>query len=425
MSVVENSLKEVTWQEVRKSVAAVNPELARIVNAVNPTKKYKLIHASYQFGDYIIKHGELFLPMQKNLLALKSANASLQDQLGYSAIPLFLTLKNCNEVFIDTGNRISPLNLFYPGSLLGLFETLDFMFERKSLARWSVTAGSRSIFMLPKINRLDGLKQLRFAYGLSSNTKIQNLSDHWNVFQQIAKRPNFSQPWQQEVLFFTKEWFVHQKDPAWFPFYQYLFKHGFSQAKFSIDKIQQALDWESFVDVSTSRGLKPTPYLAAQVKHIILIASEKWPGFRPTADSQVAPIDGIQEAFLNVYQLKQHFPTIMHACLLRSESQLPVYYSLAFPTLLEGAPHNENSATLMLTLRDIKMYLTILSETSTQKNPIDFAYFHVEPDKYQEILSSKYIADSDLFFQQYANQEFCYTSPFWRGCIRISYKSSL
>ena len=424
MSRLANNLQEVSWVQIREEVARINPELASIVDAINPNKKYKLIRATYQFGDYIINQGELFLPSGKSLLALKHQDSTLQDQLGYSAIPLFLTLKNCNEVFIDTGSRIIPLNLFYPGSLLGLFETLDFMFERKSRAKWSVTAGSRSIFMLPKINRLDGLKQLRFAYGLSSHTKIQNLRDHWDVFQQIAKRPNFSQPWQQEILLFTKEWFVHQKDPAWFPFYQYLFKHGFSQAKFSIDKIQQALDWESFIDVSASRGLKPTPYLADQIKHIMLIASEKWPGFRPSDDDQVAPIQGIQEAFLNTYQLKQHFPAVMHACLLNADKGLPVYCSLALPTLLEGSPNNESSATLMLTLRDIKMYLSILEEAAAEKSLIDFSYFHVEPDKYQEILSSRHIPEGDRFFQQNFSQEFCHTSPFWRGCIRVAYRKS-
>lgn len=431
MGLLCNELEELTWKDVQAEVKRVNPELAGIIDKINPGNKFKLIRASYQFGDYILKHGELFLPHGRSLVSLKQAEPKIQSQLNYSTIPLFLTLKNCNEVFIDTGSRIIPLNLFYPGSLLGLFETMDFLLGRTSAPKWSVSAGARSIFMLQKINRADGFKRLRFAYGLSSHTTIQDIGDHWNVFRQIAQHQNFTQSWQQQVLFFTKDWFVHNKDPAWFDFHRYLYKQGWEQAQFSIGKISPSLSWESFIEAINFRGLKLTPYLADQIKHIMLIADGKWLGFRPVENAEIAPIFNFKKAFLETYQLQQE-PIFMHPAFLSQESKRPVYYSLAFPTLLEGSPHNNNSATIMLNLRDIKNYMKILSENLKTVNylnnfleNISFNYFHVESDKHQEINPSISIPDGDKFFLNLGKESFCYTSPFWRGCISIGYKDSL
>ncbi len=430
-------IQEVSWKDVRDSVRAVDAKLADLIDNIDPDPSYQLLKVAYSYGDLILKDGVLQLPMtDRQLLPIDDPllDKSIKEKLSYSQIPLFLTLHNCNEVFIDTGKRIIPLNLFQPGSLLGLFESVDYMFGQQVKPKWSMSAGARTIFTLPKINESSGLKRLRFHYHLPYDLKIQHFSDHWQLFKLIAAHENFTQTWHNEVLFFTKEWLVKRNgDPHWVEFHDYLFKHAWHQSRFAIGKVDLSLCWETFAEAISSRRLKPTPYLADQIKHIMLIVSGKWPGFKPADDLQkIAPTTGLQKAITEVYSLKQYLPTIMHVDSYENSQFSPIYYSLYFPTLLEGSPNNRSSSTIMLDLRDAKLLLEILKNSfggnkkfnHNEFQKTQFDYFHVEPDKYNEIKLSKAIAIEDSGFlkekRQYPARVFCATSPFWRGCIRIS-----
>lgn len=428
-------LEELSWKQVQEEVKCVAPELASIIDKISPNDNYKLIRATYTYGDLIVNEGMLQLPdSQGKIHPITSLSDSLAHKLTYSPIPLFLTLEKANELFINASSRIIPLNLFNPGSMLGLFEAMDYYFKRDSTPKWSISAGARSIIMLPKITESSGLKRLRIEFKLPASTRLKYLSDHASLFNAIAKHPNFTQPWENKVLFFTEDWFTNRHDPAWFELYMYFFKNTWNQAQFTIKKMELSLTWESYVKAITSRNLKPNIYLADQLKHIISIATGMWPGFRPADDSQlIAPTRGIQQALVEIYQLKDYLPTLMHAYyLLNTDIRLPVYYSLFFPAILEGAPHNESSSTIMFDLKNIKLLLDTAIERNNDNDSsfnqiikdTRFDYFHVEPDKMQEIQSSRLIPENDnalLNDQKYFKDRiFCSTSPFWRGCIRIS-----
>lgn len=430
-------LEAFSWKQIREDVIQVAPELGAIIDNINPSDDYKLIKATYSYGDLIINNGVLGLPDNQGkvipITDTSSNNKFFAEALSYSPIPLFLTLEKSNEVFINANSRIVPLNLVNPGSMLGLFEAMDYYFKRDSNPRWSVAAGARSIIMLPKITESSGLKRLRIEFKLPASTRLKYLSDHASLFRMIAKHPNFIQPWKNTVLFFTENWITNRQDPAWFEFYQYLFKHTWNQAQFAIKKMELSLTWGSCVKAITSRNLKPNIYLADQLKHIISIATGMWPGFRPADDSQlVAPTQGIQQAFVEIYQLKDYLPTLMHAYyLLNNAINLPVYYSLFFPAILEGAPHNQSSSTIMHDLKNIKLLLDTAIERN-QDNDLSFNqiikdtrfdYFHVETDKMQEVQLSRLLPNDDSALLQeqkyFKDRNFCSTSPFWRGCIRI------
>jgi hypothetical protein len=429
-------LEELTWKQAREEVKQIAPELADIIDRISPNDNYKLIKATYAYGHLIVNDGILCLPdSQGKVLPINTLSKSspIAAKLAYSPIPLFLTLEKANEVFVDTGTRIIPLNLFKPGSLLGLFESADYLFNFESKPNWSVSAGVRSIIMLAKITESSGLRRLRSEFKLPASLRLNNLADHAHVFNAIARHPNFKQAWQSKVLFFTQEWFDnHHNDPDWLALHRHFFKHTWQQAKFAISRIELSLGWETFVDAISSRKLKPTPYIADQVKHVLSIAAGRSPGFRPSNSSQlVAPTQGLQETFIDIYQLKHYFPTIMHPYTVGTEDNQPAYYSLLFSTVLEGTPHNESSSTIMLDLREIKLLLdtaferTLASQSKfsmTIKNT-SFEYFHVEADKFEEIQSSKLIPEKDLTFHEitsgFQDRIFCSTSAFWRGCIRI------
>jgi hypothetical protein len=428
------TLQEVTWEDVRLDVKKVNSKLAELIDKINPDKRYKLIKATYAFGDSVIKNGIPCIPVVKGKppLPITDANVpqNIKNKLAYSNIPLFLTLKNSNEVFVDTGTRIIPLNLFNAGSILGLFESLDYIFKRTaSTPKWSVSAGARTIFTLPKITEKTGSRRLCMQYGLSSGTQMRYLADQWEVFVAIANSPHFNQPWQNEILFFTENWLAnHVNDSDWAAFHYYLFQQGWHQAQFAIGKIELSLSWEMFAEAIASRNLKPPPYLADQVKHLMSIAAGKWPGFKPADDTQqIAPTAGLQQAIIDTYFLKTYLPTIMHISLLNSNNE-PIYYSLYHPTLLEGSPNKKIASTIMLDIKYIKTLIDTVKQRGINANHnifnnVAFDYFHVDKDDHAEIQCSKTIPEKDQRFlqnqKQYIDRIFCNTSSFWRGCVRL------
>jgi hypothetical protein len=435
----EFNLQLVYWDDIRSDVQTVNQEFTKLIDALSPDKRYPLIKASYRYGDSVVQNGVTYLPTPSlALLPITDPffKKEIKDYLTYSSIPLFLTLKNANEVYMHSAQRTVPLNLFYPGSLLGLFESLDMLYGRPSAAKWSVSAGARNIFMLPKLNEKTGFKRLRIAYDLDIALQPRHLFDHWQLFRAIAGHKDFIQPWQNEILFFTKNWLLSAKnDPAWMRFKDYLVGKAWEQGQIAISKIGLDITWERFAEAIDRRNLKPIPYLVDHVKHILLVSLGRWPAFK-VADhltSVVAPMNGLQQAMTEIYHLKKYLPTFLHMSNSDESHNIPLYYSLSFPTLLEGLPHRtKNTSTFMIDIRNIKQIIDTLmpvfdqlddNEASRFKE-ICFEYFHVEPDPYGEILSSQQLPILDSAFlaapSQFQNRIFCTTSQFWRGTVRIS-----
>lgn len=433
-------LESLSWEQIQNEVKDANAELAKIIDNISPPKKLRLVKANYLFGDLIVNNGAAFLRKDKNtLLTTSEASKILNLDLSYSPIPMLLTLNKSNEVFIDTGSRVIPLNIFYAGSLLGLFETMDFLYSYHASPRWCVSAGARSIFTLPKIGEKKGLKKLKSYCKIPKDTNLRNLSDHWTIFKSISNSPEFSHNWLNTLVFFPQDWLIKIKtDSEFSELRDYLFKNVWFQSQFAISRIELSLSWENFVDAISSRNLNPTPYLADQTKHIISIASGKSPGFRPADGTDTsAPINLIQETITHTYSLKEYIPTIMHTYSLTQDINLPIYYSLSFPTLLEGSPNKKSGSTRMLDQKEIKQIIETLNRSSQsnakyKNNVIEttkFEYFHVEEDKDKEITPSKFIPDSDQTFisemNKFPGRHFCATAPFWRGCIMIQKLKSI
>lgn len=427
--------QQIYWEEARDEVQAINPGLARAIDAVDPDKRHPLVRARYRFGDLIVKNGEAFLPSPEGVVPTydQLVQHALGDQLSYSSIPLFLVLKNTCEVFIDLPSRAVPLNLLYPGSFLGLFESMDAIFKRTSSDKWSVSAGARNIFTLPKISEINGFNALKMRYGLSDDMRPESLMSHWRLFSAIAAHSNFQQPWYCDVLFFTKNWLINssnvQTDFDWSHFKYFLFSNAWHQAQFAISKINMDAEWEQILESLVLRRLKPLSYLTDQIKHILLIASKRWPGFKP-ADTldQAAPVSGLQKVITEEYGLKKYYPTILHTSSLEQDINAPLYCSLLYPVLLEGFPADLSTSTLMSTLRQIKILLDtiepVLNNTRSGREKVNFDYFHVETDKYGEIKKSDQLPPFDKRLLENASlfpeRTFCASSSFWKGAVCIS-----
>jgi hypothetical protein len=434
----ELNVKITTWDDVKNEVKVVNKPLYQIIEQAKPSAERTLFKVKYRYGDLITENGILNLPDSRGLLLPVTSDLvppDIKNKISYRSIPLFLVLKNSCEVFVDMDTRTVPLNIFYAGSLLGLFETHDLLTDRPSDPIWTVSAGGRSIFMLPSLADNQGVNRLRRHYDFSVKKTPGHLKDHWEFFKGIVNSPRFDQEWSCEILIFSEAW-LDTSDPNLFDFQRYLFGNSWIQSQYAMAKVKFSFTWQIFMGAMYQRHLHLRPYLADTTKHLFLIASKEWTGFCPADNTQrVAPTLGLQKAIVDIYQLKNHLPTIMHPTPLADVDQLfPVYYSLSYPTLLEGEPEHGTINRIMPDLREIKMAMDTFFERVTPQQQIklgavkDIAFecFHTEDDVYNEIYKSTDILQLDSRFvgleKEFKNRTFCASSIFWRGCIRISKK---
>lgn len=430
----------VPWREIRNEMLQVNKEIATLIDAIDPDDSYKLIKAEYLYGDLFTRDGISQLPATDNRLypvTNPAIDREIAKALAYQEMPLFIILENASEVFIEVGTRAIPLNLFYEGAICGIYETMDFMMNIPVKYNWTFSAGSRSIAMLPKITDTAKLKKLYNAYNIPSALLVKNLLDHWELFKYIAQSNHFAQPWKNKVVYFGEKWFNNKHNSvAWRNFKDYLIKNAWRQIQFVNSKAQFNWQWRKYAEAISTRRLRPTPYLLDQLKHLLSIACGDYPAFKVMDDSQkAAPTMHLQQAFVDAYGLQEYLPTLIHAFPL---TYLPagqsVYYSLSLPTLLEGSPTKGHSATTITDLRVIKFLIENLYShfsnvynKTTDKNFIinktKFEYYHVEKDQCGEIQMSEDLAKIDSGFikdkKTFPQSNFCASSQFFRGCIRI------
>lgn len=435
--------EEIAWEDIRWRVKAVNNPLFNLIEKIKPLTHHKLIRVRYAYGVKIVDNGVIKFP------TIDKRHAPLSDpqipevfkrHLNYCEIPLALVLNNASEVLIEQPNRIIPLNYFQPGDLFGVFETVDFLRKKLSNQKWTVTAGARSFFMLPKATDIGGYSRLKKKYQLRSDMS-SDLIHQWPLYGDLAQNNGGIANWHNEVVFFTNEWFVKDRNDAhiaWVKFYNHIFSYCLTQLDYLRLHTELDLLWEPFTVAISDRGLKPRPYLMNTVKQLISIASGISVGFRPAIDNSAAPVDMFTDIFINDYELKDYYPLFMHPYKLKSHDPNAVYYSLSLPTVLEASPYTKNPVNIIDDQRDIHRLLhTIKAITSngdvqvyskiiaTTLQRTKFEYFHCSPDVSSEIRDSKEIPLSDKDFDPrnravYHDRKFCANSRFMKGCIKIA-----
>lgn len=434
---LEFDAQEVVWDNVRDEVRAVNPELAALCDQINPGKKYPLFKISYPWGAHIVEQGHFQLPVKRDgLVSLVDSHVSdgLKQKLGYCSIPLSVVLHNKNEVFVETNDRIIPLNIFKPGDLFGIFETMNLLTQSALPATspiWSVTAGGRSVFLLVRVSDAVGHRRLKKEFGIANEVPT-NFASQWPVFKSIYNQTGGMDCWKNSILVFTESWFNEKNDDStWFHFYRYLYKTCWEQMQLLRDATSFSLLWASFSEAVVHRNLKPRPYLVDTLKYLISIANGAGVGFRPATDESTLPVLLLQEAYVNSYNIKNYIPTMMEPAKLQHPSE-QIYYSLAFPTVLENSPYVKNAPSIIEDERELQRlmetFIRLVDHGNAVINPIkhvNYEFFHIEHDPFGKTKNSKDIPLVDSRFnevlsEQFKGRLFCSSSPFFRGCIRVS-----
>ncbi len=433
------ALEALTWDQVRDDVRKVNPDFADVVDALGPDKKHALYKVRYHYGDEILQRGKFYFPSnQQSLIPFDdpSVPADIQDKLGYNggSNPGALVLNNSLEFFITLGEHNAPYAILQQGAIFGLWKMLDRGLSHcPETFLWGLTAGSRSLFMLPKISETVAFNRIKHKYHLKSD-KPNSLLDHWEVFRELTNQANGQQPWHVDLLLFSKEWFVHQDDRAWIPFNYFLLDKAWQSSSYWRN---QYIWTVLFSLIQQKRHIRPSPYVVNVVKHLLAIGIGALPGYAPALDDSQAPIKALQDIFVQDYNIK-YPPIIMQPHIFSLYEQTrPVYYSLQFPAMLEFSLKSSTKSTAISDLYDVSMlidkYLHDLQAErfNIESSPlhylaehVQYSYYHSKPSKFRNIVDSGIIANEDpAFMRDFASLDlegFPKNSKFFNGCIRIS-----
>jgi len=434
-----------TWKKVKDLVQKQEPELAEIIDKINPDDSFHIYKISYRYGDFVYQKGTFFIPnSQQKLVPLNDSSVpkEIQQALSYSPLPLGITINNRGvEIFNELDDRVFSMAYFNQGLNLGIWE----MFA--PVIPLTVTAGARSLQMLPRISEANSHKKLK-RFGIQSPPPKTPL-DQWAIFKEAAQHPEFSEPWQCDILFFSNKWAeeakaANQPGSAWLLLQKFLLERAWRHTTYIRNKMHLEMLWETFSRFLNSKKIKPQPYLVETLKHLVFIALGVLPGFRPAVNNEAAPIDGIIRMYIESYGLKYYAPSLMQPDYFSLSSQDEnnyIYYSLQVPTYQESIPKTRTPVSARADLTElihlINHFTVELRENKTIQYSahhfynlliqIKFDYFHDDAEPHIGIRPSEEmgIEDPKLLYlpsnlSDNEPRKFCDRGTFVRGCIRIS-----
>ncbi|MBY0377200.1 MAG: hypothetical protein K2Q33_01385, partial [Gammaproteobacteria bacterium] len=206
----ELQIEEVSWSDISNNIRAINKPLYEEISGLQLNKKHKLYKARYRYGDQILSKGGLGLPVKGGgTISIKNLNMPeiLKNQLAYKTVPISLILSKSIEVFCETKRYVIPSRLLTLGMFFGLWEAFDPNPSDSWVNIWNLTAGARTICMLPSISDATLYSKLQREFNLTQTIAPNKLIMHHQLFTELSRHvDSYQQEWFCEVLFFGKEW---------------------------------------------------------------------------------------------------------------------------------------------------------------------------------------------------------------------------
>lgn len=429
----------ISWSEARSSVAERNPYLVEVIDKIDPGADYPLLQATYPFGTYILRKGRIHLPDGKfstNTVDNHVFPSEVCALINYANVPLGMITKNSVEIFYDDKSKIFPVAYYNRDLQIGVWESIG------CATPYDITAGARSLYMLPKISIIGCHKRLKTHYGIKQSAP-KTLYSQWQVFREIAQSSTFSSPWDCEILFFTKKWAdkIFSDDLVWQSLRNYILQRAVRHSALGRKKVGFAFMWQVLSDELKNAGLKPDPYILDTLQHLLLMATGELPGSIPyLGDNCAGPLTEIQKIYVNTYGLKDYVPTIMQPHHFALDSSRPVYYSLQTPTLLNSSPKNKVNNSNIDDIRDMFEIISLIRQTTFNDllqvegvniqqliNSINLDFYHNPLYAYGENIrpTSEMPNDDPVFMTTPAksNKTFAASASYLRGCVKISKKN--
>jgi len=196
--------KEYTWDTIRDKFITLYPEFSSIIDKLSPNDNYKLYAATYPYGALILDQGRFQLINEQGELVPLSDNSidkSIQQSLGYTGtMPMGLVTENSIETFFyGLDGRTIPSSFYTPGDMISLWRVLEGECSYQEGSLWSISAGSRTICMLPKLSDKTQYQRLKRKFQLKQDIP-RTLNEHWSLFKSISAHENFPQQWKTEII---------------------------------------------------------------------------------------------------------------------------------------------------------------------------------------------------------------------------------
>lgn len=214
------NIRKVAWFEVRDKVKKVNPRLSDIIDEIDPSQKFPLYIARYPYGSMIVNEGEFYIPSTLGSIVPisdKQIDPKTREELTYSGmgLPAGVVIEHTAHESVTTSQQILPLGVVGQGSIFALWKKLDEELSFHPINMFTITAGDRFIFMVPKISNILWHKNLKRDFNISLPPPV-SLLDQWEIFKAIVHHPDTNCNWATELLFFSKIWFEKIKnDKNW------------------------------------------------------------------------------------------------------------------------------------------------------------------------------------------------------------------
>lgn len=426
---------ELTWKQARPYVANSCPELFSILDEIDPPDEYTLLKVQYPFGSLIMGDDTVYFPKAGNNLPLGHPDIpmTLKEKLGYQSVPFGMITHNTAEIYKETDNTVFSVELSGPdkGIEIGIFEYFGLT------PCYSVSAGARSLYMIPKISEARQHKKLTKHFHLST-LPPKNIFRHWHLFKDLYQSDVFKTTWETEILFLTKPWaegIKNNKSHAWERLLNYIYKKGFQHSELGRRKLLLEIVWQKLGVILANAGFKSEPYIIDTFKHVIDIFLGGSSGSRPAIDNHSGPITEIQRAYLEFYNLDQ-VPTIMNPCRFSLSKNQPVYYSMQTPMVISPNMNFRKINTIIEEMREFMMFkTTIVQDYGNIKinnarlhdllKLMKLEFYHSDLYSYgREIRPASEIPlhDPDFLYSPINNPslKFADNGSFIRGCIKIS-----
>lgn len=438
------------WSEVRDELRSHSKDFVDIIDKIAPEDtKYRLYKLSYHFGNHIIKDGKLCLPTSdKKSVPFDSSHVpkSVFNDLAYNDLtcPSMIVMKNGIELFVRVdSDRIIPFLVMKPGDQFGTWKILD-RFTREGHkylshplchsphAIWDMTAGARSLFILPKISEAGGHYKLQKKYGIKTD-KPKDYTGHWALFSELYNSPNFDEEWTTDVLFFSRSWFENLNDPAWKDLKLYLLDENWKYSEYWRNQFTRSM---AFSRVHEILGITPNHHYSDIVSHLLTLAAGALPGFEIANSDDLGPLSKIQDIYKNEYGLLKP-PLIMQPGFFNEKyKDKVIYYSLQHPTALELSPKSNRRASVLTDTFMVKSlfdkYCRVLSKINIGINEsplvgtvenISFNFHHPHIEDYPTLADTEQLNNLDLRLMQETKKLGYDTSPvnstFFKGCVSI------
>jgi hypothetical protein len=403
-----------SWSEVRSAVHSINKEAYELLESIVAPDDEKLILATYNYTDLIVKQGQF---------NIESAPPEMAQHLNYDSIPLFLVLNNWIEVFLENEGVSHALTMFKPGEFIGIFEFISTLIGKEKRFIRNLSAGVRTCFLLNKIRDQVAFQKLKHNLQLD-NSVTNEITWHnyqWKLFKIIQQK--FCPDWQVSVLILPRAW-VNKiaYDQKWLKFKSYLQNFYWWKAEPLISQRQLDFVWQGFINLITQKNYKFKPYIYYFFQEILKVAEGISPGFIPVTHECFLPYKEIQEIMIKLYKI-EYYPDIMQIApldILKGENIL--YSSLKL--LANAAEEGRFKGKIQDHIDVLKVLLSLFRQYVKKNFPHEFKidklqidFFNPETDP--EALKKAISEDPSFNQAHYQQLRFCDTSFFWKGAIRF------